>query len=286
MILIADSGSTKTEWVLLDITGNKIDQFITKGFSPNSVSSLFIADELKNTSSFMKAIPHTKQIYFYGTGCSSPDTINIISDAIKIFNVQAELHIQNDLYGSVHATAGNEEAIVCILGTGSNSCYFDGEKVYNDDLSIGYILGDEGSGSFMGKQLLKDFFYHSMPQDLHKAFHIKYNLQRNDVIERIYRKERANEFLASFVPFIREHADHTYCKQLIEFSLQQFIEIFILRFENASKLPIHFTGSVAYNFRDVIFPLLEKNHLHPGKIIASPMNDLIEFFQKKITLTT
>ncbi|MBC8046845.1 MAG: N-acetylglucosamine kinase [Fimbriimonadaceae bacterium] len=282
MILIADSGSTKTEWVVLDAQGDAIDTFITKGFSPNSVSTLFIVNELKNSAPFMKAISFVQKIFFYGTGCSSPETNAIISDALKFFINETEIYIQNDLYASVHATAGSEAAIVCILGTGSNSCYFDGTTVHGDDFSLGYILGDEGSGSFMGKIILRDYFYNNMPDDLHKTFQLKYNLFRNDVIESIYRKERASEFLASFNPFIKEHISHAYCRQIVENSFQLFIKHFVLRFDNVASMPVHFTGSVAYNFKEILTDIVQKNNLQCRKIIASPMGELVKYIKKNL----
>lgn len=283
MILVADSGSTKTEWLVLDGAGDSIDSFFTKGFNPNIVSTLFIVDELKHSASFLKAVQQSEKIFFYGSGCSTPELNTIVHDALRFFNTTADIEIKNDLYASVHATAGNEASIVCILGTGSNSCMYDGNKITGDDYSLGYILGDEGSGSYMGKQLLHDHFYHIMPENIHKAFHIKYNLTRNEVIERMYRKPMPNEFLASFTPFLKEHVLEPYCIALIRNSFSEFIKHFILRFEKAKHLPVHFTGSVAFNFRDILQQTADEYSITTGKIISSPMQELALYIQKNFT---
>ncbi|MFN0275476.1 MAG: hypothetical protein ACKVPJ_07015 [Chitinophagales bacterium] len=283
MILLADSGSTKTEWLVLDATGDSIDSFYTKGFNPNHVSTMFMVDELKHSTQFMKAVQQTGKIFFYGSGCSTPELNGVVSEAIRFFNSSAIIEIKNDLYASVHATAGNQPAIVCILGTGSNSCFYDGNKVSSDDFSLGYILGDEGSGSFLGKQLIHDHFYHIMPENLHKAFHIKYNISRNEVIERIYRKPMPNEFLASFTPFLKEHIHEEYCLQLVKGTFQSFLQHFVLRFENAKNVPVHFTGSVAANFKDVLSDTANEYEIKIGKILTSPMEELSKYIQKSLT---
>lgn len=282
MILVADSGSTKTDWAVLDQHGDVVDTFITRGFSPNSVSTLFIVDELKRSPQFLKAIAHIHRIYFYGTGCSSPEANKIITDALSFFTSTAHITVQHDLYASVHATAGNEAAIVCILGTGSNACYFDGNTVSGDDFSLGYILGDEGSGSYMGKLLLHDYFYGLLPEELHKAFHIKYNLLRNDVIEKVYRRERANEFLASFNIFIKENITHPYCTSLVHSSFSSFVQYFVLRFAESRQLRIHFTGSVAFTYIDILQAVMAEHKLQCGKVIASPMDDLLVYIKQNL----
>ncbi|MBC8172320.1 MAG: N-acetylglucosamine kinase [Chitinophagales bacterium] len=280
MYLIADSGSTKTDWVVLDAQGEVPETFFTKGFNPTIVSTLFIIDALKQSAQFLKAIPATKKIFFYGSGCSTPELNNVIIEAFRLFSPAVEIEIKNDLYASVHATTGNDPAIVCIIGTGSNACSFDGNQVTDDDFSLGYILGDEGSGSYLGKQLLKDFFYDTMPAAVSKAFNDRYHLKRNEVIERIYRRERPNEFLASFVPFIRDHIQNEYCRQMVEDSFDSFIQYFILRFAHAGDVSIHCTGSVGYYFKDIFEICLHKHTLKPGKILVSPMDGLVRYVKK------
>jgi len=155
----------------------------------------------------------------------------------------------------VHAVSGDDPGIVCILGTGSNSCYFDGEKVHGETFSIGYILGDEGSGTHLGKQLLRDYFYEILPKALREKFRQSYLLTREEVIEHVYRRPRPNEFIASFIPFLKENISHPYCDEMVRASLREFLKIFVLRFTESTWQPVHFVGSVAWVFSD----LLKKN---------------------------
>jgi N-acetylglucosamine kinase-like BadF-type ATPase len=279
MYLIADSGSTKTEWLLLDSAGDTIDAFFTKGFNPNLISTLSIVDELRKTPAFLNAIAKTKKIFFYGSGCSTNELNAVVYDAFRFFSTTTDIEIRNDLFASVHATAGNEPAIVCILGTGSNSCYYDGETVSGDDFSIGYILGDEGSGSYLGKKLLHDYFYHLMPETLQHAFHEKYHLSREELIEKTLRKPRPNEFLGSFTPFLKEHIETPYCMHLVKESFTEFIRYFVVRFPNYSEVPVHFTGSVAANFTKLLTEVANENSIILGKILASPMEELSKFIR-------
>lgn len=277
MYLLADSGSTKTEWVLLDNDLQITEKKTTSGFNPNMVSTADIINELSGEKIFVQHAHTMHKIFFYGSGCSNDAVNGIIKKALQYFFPEAESTVKNDLYAAVYATAGNDASIVCILGTGSNSCRFDGENIHEDTHSIGYILGDEGSGSYLGKKLLHDFFYDMLPAEMHLKLQSRYKLTRDDVIEQVYRKSKPNLYLASYMPFLKENIHNTYCYNLVFNAFEEFTNYFVLRFANYNKLPVHFAGSVAFEFSDILISVLKKHNLKTGKIIASPMENLIQY---------
>lgn len=282
MYLLADSGSTKTEWVLLNDELEIKEKITTSGFNPNIVSTADIINALSKENIFLQHTYNVDKIFFYGAGCSHDAVNEIIKNALLYFFPKTETTIKNDLYAAVYATAGNEPSIVCILGTGSNSCRFDGQNIYEDNYSLGYILGDEGSGSYLGKKLVRDYFYHALPADIHQEFYSRFNLKREDVIEQVYRKSKPNLYLASYVPFLKENIRNSYCSNLVFNAFDEFINYFVMRFTNYNTLRVHFAGSVAFEFSDILISVLEKHHLKTGKIIASPMQNLIQYTIHKL----
>ena len=280
MILIADSGSTKTDWLLISDNGEQ-QQFYTKGFNPNYTPEDEITSEIKRNNALTESAKKVKQIFFYGSGCSAPPLNAIIEHSLRNFFPDAAMTIQNDLFAAVHAVAGDTPGIVCILGTGSNSCYFDGQNVHGETYSIGYILGDEGSGAYLGRQLLRDYFYEIMPKSLQEDFRKKYLLTREEVIEHVYRRPRPNEFIASFLPFLHENISHPYCADLISVSFHDFLRVFVLRFTESTWQPVHFVGSVAWIFSDILKKECAALSLQTGNILRSPVTGLAAYHSKK-----
>jgi len=274
MKLIADSGSTKTDWVLIDAEPTF---FTSPGLNPNILEDQVIVQELQKITALTENKSAITEIYFYGAGCASPENCTRLASIFKEMFPDTVVVIKSDIEGAAYAANNGKPGIVAILGTGSNSCFFDGEKIYVGDFSLGYILGDEGSGSYFGKRLLRDYFYRLLPEELYEAFKDKYHIVRNDVIEKVYRNNAPNEFIASFLPFYKEHIQHQYCTYFINFGLEEFIKIYIWRFSNYKAVDVNFVGSVAFHFEEQLRAVCAKLTIKPGRIIASPIQGLLQY---------
>ena len=273
--LIADSGSTKTEWCLLK--NNKPVIFTSQGMSPYFVNAAQVENIIIN-----EVIPFLKknkpdEIYFYGTGCKNPDNVKMFKKVFhKIFN-DASVYVDHDLSGAAKALCGNEKGIACILGTGSNSCYYNGKKIVKNSPGIGFILGDEGSGAYLGKKIIQHYLYHIFDDDLRARFDAKFVTTDSEILESVYKKPLPNRYLASFAIFLAENRGHYMIENIIEDGLNDFFYTHLISYSESSKLPVHFTGGIAYGFRDVIQQLCIGYDLQPGTILRSPMEGLIKY---------
>ena len=218
-----------------------------------------------------------EQTWFYGAGCSSSDLKSIIKDGLDRMFVNSENHVGHDLEAAAYALYNGEPEIACILGTGSNSCYFDGNQVSEEVPSLAYILGDEGSASVIGKRIVADFLYKRLPEDLQCDFQKSYNLSKDDIISSVYNKPFANVYLAGFGPFAGKHSGHPYIQALVKEGFTKFIDIHVMCFENAQKVPVSFVGSVAKIYEDVLTECLNEFGLRKGKVLAKPVNHLIKY---------
>ncbi len=281
MLLIADSGSTKTDWVFTNAAGDEPVFFKTKGLNPNVLDDVTLSEILNDIFLFIVDGGAVEEVFFYGAGCGSDANKLRLSELLSAIFPNAIIHVFADIDGAVNAVKGDEPAIVAILGTGSNSCFTDGENIYANDFSLGYILGDEGSGVYFGKRLLRDYFYKILPQELEKSFTETYGLTRDELIEKVYRTPAPNEFIASFLPFYHQHLEHPYCQYFIDFGLTEFLKIYILRFRDFKQLNVHFVGSVAQHFEGQLRTACEKLEIKVGKIIATPIVGLLEYHTKQ-----
>ena len=277
MIIIADSGSTKTEWIV----GEPVELSVTtKGINPVRVTKEEILDVL-NTELMPKlfsattcSIEDITEIHFYGAGCISPFSQSVKEVLEKLFQ-QTKVHVYSDLLGAARALCGREEGIACILGTGSNSCLCkDGEIVRNIS-PLGYILGDEGSGAVLGRTLLSEMLKGNL-QELWDEFTRKYGLSVSDIINKVYRQPQANRFLASLVPFIKEHTDNPLVKQMVVNEIIRFLQRNVIPY-NRADLPINFVGGVANNFTNEIKTACAACGLKAGKIIARPAEEMRKY---------
>jgi N-acetylglucosamine kinase-like BadF-type ATPase len=282
MILIAESGSTKCDWVLLDLKGREIERWHTMGFNPYFHSSEVVAQTLSSTKGLNLWAERITQTWFYGAGCSSEDLKAIIRNGLDRVFIHAENHVDHDLVAAAYALYQGNPLVACILGTGSNSCYFDGEEVHEEVPALAYVLGDEGSASFIGKRLVADFLYKRLPPDLYKDFERNYHLDKNDVVERVYNQPYANVYLASFGPFAGKHKDHPYIIEIVREGIRKFIDIHVLCFNEAASAQVSFVGSVAKAFEDIIKEELAASNLNFGRVLAKPVNNLIEYHIKHI----
>ena len=226
MILIAESGSTKTDWVLVN-DNKEITMFKTMGFNPFFHSSEFIAEEIQNNKEFYEASKNVDKLYFYGAGCSSVEMNNIVKLGLNKIYPNSAVIVDHDLLACALSTYQGEPSISCILGTGSNSCYFDGKVLREEVPAIAYVLGDEGSGSFYGKKLLRDYLYNQLPESISKDFESQFGNAKADIFENVYMKPHANVYLASFMKFINRHYHHEYVVNMIQHGMNEFMKIHV-----------------------------------------------------------
>ena len=246
MILIADGGSTKCDWILLDTTGKEVLRTQTKGLNPTVLSPEEIRKRIDENSELLDKCEKVTILDFYGAGCGTPKPVDRLKEVLSDVFSAATITIGEDLMAAVYALT-TSPAIVCILGTGSNSCYYDGSEIHSPIPSLGYMIMDEASGNYFGKQLIRDYYYERMPKKLSDRFSKKYNLAADEIKMHLYHRPNPNMYLASFAEFLFTVDDRDgYIQKMLTEAFQTFIEIRILCFEEARKLPVHFVGSIAY----------------------------------------
>ncbi len=274
MILIADSGSTKTDWGLID-DKHEVNKFQTAGLNPFFVDRLQIEKIIKET--FDTKNTKVEKIYFYGAGCASLNNCNIIKESItSVFN-NAAVFVFTDLLGAARALFGNEKGIVAILGTGSNTAFYDGNKIVKNISSLGYIMGDEGSGAYLGKMFIADFLNEEIPSNLSSKFIEEYRLTKEKIIETIYSKPFPNRFLASFTKFLFKNIKEKYVIDLLEDNFNQFLDKTICKYDLYDKLIIRFVGSIAYYFEKELKSVALKRNIKIDKIIQNPIESLVNY---------
>lgn len=283
MILIADSGGSKTDWRLLQTDGT-ILQASAPGFNPNYHP---IKDFQQSIAGLLVPLIKEKvdKIFFYGSGVSSEKNQKIVQDVLAGFFPHAAIEIAWDLLASARALCGEEPGIACILGTGSNSCYYDGEKIASTVTNLGWILADEGSGAHIGKQLMVDYFRNKMPATLAAQFKTRFPYRLEEVLEQVYKGERPSAFLAGFTKFIFQHLKEPYCYQLIYKSFAQFYENTVMEYENYKSTKVHFTGSVAFYFSDVLRQVANDKGITVKNVLEGPIAGLTLYHKKDLLLT-
>ncbi len=276
MLLVADSGSTKADWILTR-SDNQTIHFRTKGINPFFLSEKDITQIFQNANEIQEYVDEVKEIYFFGAGCSSPDRREIISNALSKVFKNAFVSVDIDIIASIYATCGSSPGICCILGTGSNISYFDGTKIHDSKHGLGYILGDEGSGTFFGRKLLTAFLYGTMPDELSSSFKDKFNVDKESVIKRIYQQPSPNSFLASFASFMSDHIDHPFIIQLLRDGFDEFVETNIKSYPDHRRHICHFVGSIAFHFKELLTEVCEQKGIRVGKILKHPIDELSAF---------
>lgn len=281
MILVADSGSSKTDW-LLAYPGELPRAYRCAGLNPYFLTEKEIAKILQDQIPDLIALaPDITEIYFFGAGCSSPDRHEIVSNALSVFFPKSYISIDSDLLASAYATCGHQKGFCCVLGTGSNISFFDGEGIHDGQHGLGYVLGDEGSGTWFGKKLITNYLYGTMPHDVSLKFKDTYSLDKETVIKNVYQKARANSYLASFAKFLSEIRESEYAQQMLHAGLLEFVETNIKPYPQFNKFKCHFVGSIAFTFADELKAICAANDVHIGKIIRQPINDLLDFIIKR-----
>jgi len=277
MILVADSGSTKTDWVLTDETGF-LRNLNTIGFNPLYHNADFIEAECKKVFDQEK-LPYAsvKEVYYYGASVWDEEKAEKVKTALRRLFPDALIDVEHDLLGAARATCGRSAGIACIIGTGSNTCLFDGIDVRDNVTNLGYFVGDEGSGAHLGKALVRAYFYRELPHDLCQRLEEMVPGGKAELLENIYEKPSPNVYLASLTRFLSEQRDHLFIQRLIYNSFAEFIDRHVRKYSGHLDLPIHFIGSVAFHFRDFLTVILEERSMKPGRFLQKPIDRLVEF---------
>ncbi|WP_440122485.1 N-acetylglucosamine kinase [Tenacibaculum sp. Ill] len=277
MILIADGGSTKADWIALDDTKKEVFRTTTLGLNPSVLTEDEMLSTISNADDLLKVQNDTLQIHFYGAGCGSPKATESLQNVLKSIFKKATVFVSEDTLAAVYASTGDKPGIVCILGTGSNSCYYDGKNITTTAPSLGYTIMDEASGNYFGKQLLRDFYYDKMPKRIASAFKASFELDTDTVKMNLYRKPYPNMYLASFAKFMLEYKSEKYIRKMIKKGVQEFFKYRILPFEKDKHTPIYFIGSIAYYFQDILEKVALKNNLIVTDVIQRPIDNLVDF---------
>jgi len=281
MIFIIESGSTKSDWVLVDNKNNQ-SFYTTIGFNPYFHSSEFIEKEILKSQAIAEVSGEISKIYFFGAGCSSAELNEIIYDGLRKVFQNAEVHVDHDLVACAYATYKGSAGISCIIGTGSNSCYFDGENLVEEVPALGYILGDEGSGSYFGKYLLSNYLYHKLPEDINSKFVERYGLSKDEIIDFVYKKPNANVYISSFMPFVVEHKDHSFFKEVIVKGLENFMEVHVCCYANYKETPVHFVGSLSAILEKELREAANKYGIVIESIVKNPIDGLVKYHLKYV----
>ena len=272
--LIADSGATKTEWCLLG--GRRKKTILTQGISTYFLTPKEIADILaKELKPKIKVA--VNEIDFYGTGLLDPANKKIMALVLKEIFPGAKTNVDDDITAAARALCGNQKGIACNLGTGTFSCYYNGKKIVKSRPGPGYVLGDEGSGAYLGKKVLQYYLYEIFDEELKYVFDKKYNTDRAEILQNVYRKPFPNRYLASFALFLADNRGHYMVENILEDGLNDFFFYHLIKYPEIWKLPVNFAGSIAFGFRDVLQQLCNNYAFELGKVIKRPMEGLVDF---------
>lgn len=280
MILLADSGSTKTDWGLVE-NSKLVKRLRTSGMNPFQMSEEAITEEIK--THLVPELPGTvlDEVHFYGAGCTK-EKQPIVERALRAnLTINGECEVASDMLGAARGICGHKPGIACILGTGSNSCSYDGKNLVKNVSPLGFILGDEGSGAVLGKLLVGDVLKNQMPEAITKRFFEKYKLTSAEIIDRVYRQPKPNTFLASFVPFLEENIDEPKIYNLVKESFRSFLRRNVMQYDGWQTLPIGFNGSIAKIYKKPLLEALEEEGMHLGRIIQAPMEAMVEYHVEK-----
>lgn len=280
MILITDGGSTKCDWVLLDKAGNQVLKTRTSGLNPAVVPEDELLERIRNNPELTRVFEQIEVLDFYGAGCGTDTPKETLHHILKQLFVNATITVAEDMLAAALAVT-DQPGVVCIFGTGSNSCYFDGKTARTNVDSLGFILMDEASGNYFGKRLIRDYFYKKMPAEIAADFEKKFDLNPDTIKINLYKKPNPNVYLASFAEFIfNREGIHGYFYNLISEGVLKFIEYRILCYKEAQQVPIHFIGSIAHFSKDIIKDCLNRYNLELGNIVQRPIDGLIEYYRK------
>lgn len=279
MIVVADSGSTKADWAFIDQEDTKI--LHTMGFNPVFHDAELIAQELSQAVAGKIDPLAVTQVYYYGSGCWDDRRKDVIRTALLQVFSNAVIAVHHDLLGAARAACHNEPGIACIMGTGSNSCLYDGTDVIDNVTNLGYLVGDEGSGTHLGKKIIRTYFYREMPAELVPEFEAFVGGGKDFILDHIYGEETPNVYMASFTPFLARHQTHPFVQRILYRSFAEFIDRHVRKYDGHMRVPIHFIGSIADVFRTTLEVILAERSMKTGRFVRKPIDELVAFHRSQ-----
>lgn len=282
MFAIVDGGSSKCDWIILNDAGKTLLKTETIGFNPNIIDAHLIPAEISKNFELASEAIKIDYLFFYGSGCGVPENCLLVEQELQKVFLNAIITVKEDLTAAAYAAYDGKPAVICILGTGSNSCFFDGENIRRDLPSLGFLIGDEGSGNALGKILLKNYFMKKFPEDLHQEFEETYKLKIEDVISNMYHNPRANAYFADFSKFILGRKQHPYLQHLVFEEIKNFLDYQVLPYEESKNCDINFIGSIAHYYEDILRDAAADMHLKVGKVVQKPIESLADYHLKYI----
>ncbi|MEO8253272.1 MAG: N-acetylglucosamine kinase [Flavobacterium sp.] len=278
MKLIVDSGSTKADWIAIDDKGKILFTTQTLGLNPEILESNQIIDRLEDRFDIQQSKKLVSDLFFYGAGCGTDRMKISLTEVFQKYFPNANIVVEEDTYAAVYATTPKgENAIVSILGTGSNCSYFDGNVLHQKVQSLGYIVMDDCSGNVLGKELIRKYYYNKMPKELAVEFEKEYDLDPDFIKNKLYKEENPNAYLATFAKFLIQHKDNEFCQKIIKKGMKSFIKNCIQQYDNCNEVPIHFVGSIAYYLKDELQTAFDKYNLQLGNVLRRPIDGLIAY---------
>lgn len=276
--LIADSGATKCEWIFLK-NGRK------KSFTTGGISPYFMAAEQIDHLLATELLPNIRKtnidaVHFYGTGLGNADNLAAIKRSLKQLFPQSSISLNTDLVAAARALCGSDSGLACILGTGSNSCFYNGKKIVKNSPGLGFILGDEGSGAYLGKKVVQYYLYNTYDRDLRARFDARFETNSKEILENVYRNPLPNRYLASFAIFLAENRGHYMVEEILERGLKDFFEQHLTKYKEAARYPINFIGGIAFGFHDILENLCEVHGWQLGSVMKTPLEGLVAYHKK------
>ena len=281
MRLIVDSGSTKTDWICLNDEGKLVFETQTLGLNPQVLDEHIIEERIINNYDLYQNRKNISHLFFYGAGCGTEPPKKLIKKVFESIFVKASIDVKEDTLAAVYSAATRgEKSIVSIIGTGSNCTYFDGENIHQKITSLGYILMDDSSGNYFGRQLIRDYFFNKMPSDILKKFSDSFDLDPNLVKDKLYKKPNPITYLATFAKFVVENKNNVYCSELIKKGFNLFITNQIEQFPDCKEIPLHFIGSISFYLKDELDECLKNRGMILGNVLKKPIEGLVNYHLK------
>lgn len=286
MILIVDSGSTKCDWLAIDKNGSQLfEKQRTKGLNPAILSKEKLYKTINKNEVLRSVKDQVEFVFFYGAGCGTEKPRQLLEDVLHDFFVNADCKVREDTHAAVYATVGvsHEAAVVCILGTGSNCSYFDGDNIHQKVRSLGYSIMDDASGNYFGKQLIRDYYFNLMPEDLKVSFAEKFNLEEDFIKHKLYKEPNPNAYLAAHAEFMFLNKDSRYIRELIKNGIRLFAKNMIMQFKEVlNEVPVHFAGSIAYFSQEEILEVAKEMNFIVGNFERRPIEGLMSYHTNKL----
>ena len=281
MRLLVDSGSTKADWIAIDEEGKVLFTTQTQGLNPEILDGDKIIERINDRFDILQNKDKATHLFFYGAGCGTDRMKIMLSQAFQKYFSNAIISVHEDTYAAVYATTPKgEQAIVSILGTGSNCSFFDGKVLHQKVQSLGYIVMDDCSGNVFGKELIRKYYFNKMPKELAVEFEKEYNLDADFIKSKLYKEPNPNAYLATFAKFLIQNKENEFCKKIIFKGMKSFVKNYIRQYDNCKEVPVHFVGSIAFYLKDELQIIFDKYELKLGNVLRRPIDGLIAYHVK------